>query len=108
MVAAAACSGTLDGGPNDAAADTVVSQEDSASPNPGLVDSASGEDASVADTAAADDKAVVAVPDVETIDVRRTLPVDAAASVDAYDDDADERFIPVMLYRSPPRRSDWS
>jgi predicted nucleic acid-binding Zn ribbon protein len=111
MVAAAACSGSLDGAPNDAAADTAIAQQDSASPSPGIVDSASAEDTSVADTAAADDVTVVSVSDVETIDVRKAVILDAAVLVDANDAkdaDADASVFPVMLYRSPPRRSDWS
>jgi hypothetical protein len=65
-------------------------------------------DTSVADSASADDVAVDGAPDVQTIDVRKLPALDATATMDGSDSDVDARSIPVPLYKSPPRRSDWS
>jgi hypothetical protein len=108
MVAASACSGSLEGAGIDASTEAAVSHQDSATANPGSADGAMADDISMADSASADDVAVDGAPDVETIDVRKLPSLDATDTVDADDSDVDARSFPVLLYRSPPRRSNWS
>ena len=103
IVATAACGGSLDGGPS-------ATDEAGSPPPDASADTSASADAAVADRATVDAAAVdsapedVAAADSTEVDVLRLPTLDAALGLDA----DDERIVPVTLYRSPPRRADWS
>jgi hypothetical protein len=103
MVATAACGGSLDAGPDAAPGDAAFSQPETSPAEASTQDSATADAAGV-DSAAVDATSVDSAPDADQQDDRRLPALDAALGLDADED----HILPVTLYRSPPRRSDWS